>query len=151
MHHFTPSLQSLPGKWIAFEPLSILIKLPLLRGVRIVKCLIRPVNYNTAHCFSLFNYPCFHWLKQPSSHLGLVRPKLTRETKGWPASRGQHASLANAGPGRPSERSFYQQEMVFLGRWNGKSVVMQGQKMEVQNGFQLPLLIPVTRNQTVET
>lgn len=103
MHHFTPSLQSLPGKWIAFEPLSILIKLPLLRGVRIVKCLIRPVNYNTAHCFSLFNYPHFHWLKQPSSHLGLVRPKLTRETKGWPPNRGQHAPSANAGPGRPSE------------------------------------------------
>lgn len=105
MHHFTPSLQSLPGKWIAFEPLSILIKLSLLRGVRIVKCLIWPVNYNTAHCFSLFNYPHFHWLKQPSTYHGLVRPKLTRETKRWPANRGQHALLANTGPGKPSESS----------------------------------------------
>lgn len=92
MHHFTPSLQSSPQKWIAFEPLSILIKIPLLRGVRIVKCLIQPVNYNTTHCFSLFNYLYFDWLKLPSSHLGLIRPKLTRETQ--EAARKQRATYS---------------------------------------------------------
>lgn len=129
------------GKWIAFEPLSILIKLPLLWGVRTVKCLIQTVNYNTTHYFSLFNYLHFHWLEQPSSHPGWVTAPLTRDIKGWP---GQHTLPAHAEPGKPWE-SFHQQEKVFLGRWNERFVIMQGRRMEIQSCFLLPLLMLVTK------
>lgn len=89
------------GKWIAFEPLSILIKLPLLWGVRTVKCLIQTVNYNTTHYFSLFNYLHFHWLEQPSSHPGCQSTTTNKGDQG--VARGQHTLPAHAEAGKPSE------------------------------------------------
>lgn len=146
MHHFTPSLHSLPGKWIAFEPLSILIKLPLLWGVSAVKHLMRPVNYNTAPCFTLFNYH-FHWLEQPSSHFGLPRPKLTWETRGQPVARGKHA---HARPGRKWGKFPPAGHGI---SWNVEGGVLhrQGWKMEVPPHFQPPLLMLVTARQTLQT
>lgn len=142
MHHFTPSLQSLLGKWIAFKPLSILIKLPLLWGVRTVKCLIQTVNYNSTHYFSLFNYPPFQQLEQPCSHPGWVRAPLTRETKGWPGDNTLCQTMQNL---ENHQKVFHWQETAFLGRWNGRFVVVQGWKMETQSCFQLPLLILITK------